>query len=95
VNIISGFALKTVGDARFPLVVGTTFIWGILPVVYFVNRAWGLSIVGFWLCFAADEIIRAGINLMRWRSGKWRGMGIALPDSPASPTESEPVTISS
>jgi len=88
VNIISGTALKTVGDARFPLVVGSAFIWGILPVVYVVNRVWGLTIVGFWLFFAADEIIRAGINLWRWRSGKWRGMGIAAPegrDSPATP----------
>ena len=79
VNIITGTALKTVGDARFPLVVGTAFIWGILPVVYFVNRVWGLTIVGFWLCFATDEIVRAGINLWRWRTGKWRGMGIVQP----------------
>ena len=77
VNIIGGSALKTVGDARFPLVVGNAFIWGILPVVYFVNRVWGLTIAGFWLFFATDEIIRAGINLWRWRTGKWKSMGIA------------------
>ena len=95
VNIISGSALKTVGDARFPLVVGTAFIWGILPVVYLINRVWELTIVGFWVCFAADEIIRAGINLFRWRTGKWQAMGIVSPGDPAAPLESEPVTISS
>ena len=79
VNIIGGSALKTVGDARFPLVVGNAFIWGILPVVYVVNRVWGLTIVGFWLFFGADEIIRAGINLWRWRTGRWKSMGIAQP----------------
>ena len=79
VNIISGSALKTVGDARFPLIVGNAFIWGILPVVYFVNRVWGLTIVGFWLFFAADEIIRGGINLWRWRTGRWKSMGIVQP----------------
>jgi Na+-driven multidrug efflux pump len=77
VNIITGFTLKTVGDAKFPLIIGMVFIWGILPVVLYVNRVWGLSLVGFWMCFAADEIIRAGINLWRWHTGKWRGMGIA------------------
>jgi len=77
VNIITGFTLKTVGDAKFPLIVGMVFIWGILPLVFFIDRTWGMSLVGFWMCFAADEIIRACINLWRWRTGKWQGMGIA------------------
>jgi len=79
VNIIGGTALKTVGDARFPLIVGNAFIWGILPVVYFANRYWGLTIVGYWLFFAVDEIVRAGLNLWRWRTGKWQSMGIVQP----------------
>jgi putative MATE family efflux protein len=92
VNIISGSALKTVGDAQFPLIVGTTFIWGILPVVYCINRIWGLTLVGFWLCFAADEIIRAGINLWRWRTGKWQSMGIVSPGAPTPAAASDPNT---
>lgn len=84
VNIIGGFALKSVGDARFPLVVGVIFIWGILPIVVFIDRTWGMSLAGFWLCFAADEIIRASINLWRWRTGKWRSMGLTGPvETPA------------
>lgn len=81
VNIIGGTALKSVGDSRFPMLVGNGFIWGILPIVYFANRWWGLSIAGFWLFFAADEIIRAGINLWRWRSGRWKTMGIVQPEA--------------
>ncbi|HYD82889.1 MAG TPA: MATE family efflux transporter, partial [Opitutus sp.] len=84
VNIIVGFSLKTVGDARFPLIVGMVFIWGILPVAFFIDRMWGMTVVGFWLCFAADEIVRAFINLWRWRTGKWKAMGIALPEKPPS-----------
>jgi len=85
VNIIGGFALKTVGDARFPLVIAIVFIWGILPVVIAINHAWTLTIAGFWLCFAADEILRAGINLWRWRTGRWKSMGIARPLPGATP----------
>lgn len=96
VNIIGGFSLKTVGDARFPLVIAIVFIWGILPVVFMINHAWGLTIVGFWLCFAADEIVRAGLNLWRWRTGKWKTMGIA--HAPAEGSESvapvRPATLS-
>jgi len=94
VNIITGFTLKTVGDARFPLIIAIVFIWGILPVVFFVNRTWGLSLVGFWVCFAADEIIRAGINLWRWHTRKWQGMGIAQQannDAAAEPVSVDPL----
>ena len=82
VNIIAGFSLKAVGDARFPLVVGMLFIWGILPVIFFIKKNWGISLTALWLCFAFDEIIRAGINLARWRTGKWKTMGLVQPDAP-------------
>lgn len=75
VNIIGGFSLRTVGDARFPLIVGMAFIWGILPIIYFLDRWLTLSLVGFWACFALDEIVRAGINIWRWQTGKWKYMG--------------------
>jgi len=91
VNIVSGFALKTVGDARFPLIIGMAFIWGILPVIFAVNSFHPLNLVGLWMFFAADEIIRAFINLWRWRSGKWRGMGITAVDPHASPATIEPL----
>lgn len=91
VNIVGGFALKTVGDARFPLMIGMTFIWGILPVVFAIDRFHPLSLVGLWMCFAADEIIRSFIVLARWRSGRWRGMGITAADPHAEPAAIEPL----
>lgn len=86
INIVSSFTLKSVGDSIFPLIVTMTFIWGILPIVMWIDHMWGMTIFGFWLCFAADEIIRAGINLVRWRSGRWRSKGIVGPASPAPQT---------
>jgi putative MATE family efflux protein len=77
VNIIGGFSLKTVGDARFTMVIAVIFIWGILPIVWAVDHYWRLSLIGFWIFFASDEIIRAGINLWRWSTGRWKRMGIA------------------
>ena len=85
VNIVGGFSLKTVGDARFPLLVGMAFIWGILPVVMLINHTWKMTLVGFWLCFAIDEIIRSGINLWRWKTGRWRSMGIVDPTTQNAP----------
>lgn len=79
VNIITGNALKTVGDARFPMIVAVIFIWGILPVVLFIDHRWHLSLAGFWICFAADEIIRSLVNLWRWRTGRWKTMAIVQP----------------
>jgi len=89
VNIVGSFSLKTVGDSKFPVVIGMIFIWGILPIVWAVDHYWTLSLVGFWLFFAADEIIRAGINIWRWRTGKWQSMGITGDeDHPSPPPES-------
>lgn len=78
VNIIGGFTLKTVGDTRFPVVLGMIFIWGILPIIYGINSVWKLSLFGLWVCFAADEVLRAVINLLRWRSGHWKSMAIVV-----------------
>lgn len=77
INIIGGFALRTVGDSRFPLVIGMLFIWGILPVIFALDHYWHLSLVAIWGCFAADEAVRACINLWRWKTGKWKSMGLA------------------
>ncbi|MGH8019381.1 MAG: MATE family efflux transporter [Opitutaceae bacterium] len=77
VNIIGGYALRTVGDSRFPLIIAVIFIWGILPVILLIESAWGIGLISLWICFAADEIIRAVINLWRWRTGRWKAMGLA------------------
>lgn len=76
VNIISGFTLRSVGDSRYPMIVTIIFVWGILPFIFVYDHYWSLSIVSMWICFAVDEIIRCFINLRRWKSGKWKKMGL-------------------
>lgn len=77
VNIIGGFSLRTVGDSKFPVILGMVFIWGLLPIVFTISLFWTLSLVGLWVCFAIDEIVRAFINMWRWQTGKWQSMGYA------------------
>jgi Na+-driven multidrug efflux pump len=77
VNIIGGFTLKTVGDTRFPMLLGLAFIWGILPVVVGIDQLWKLSLRGLWVCFAVDELVRACINAWRWKTGRWKTMAFA------------------
>jgi putative MATE family efflux protein len=94
VNIIGGFALRTVGDTRFPLIIAIVFIWGILPVIIFIDRTWGITLAGLWVCFALDEILRAIINMWRWKTGRWKSMGIAqYESSPAAPVSTAQATV--
>jgi putative MATE family efflux protein len=81
VNIISGSTLRCVGDSRYPMIVSVIFIWGILPIIFFIDAVWSLSIVGIWICFMIDEILRCGINLHRWWIKKWVHMGLVEEDS--------------
>jgi putative MATE family efflux protein len=93
VNIIGGFALRTVGDTRFPLIIAVIFIWGILPIIIFFDRTWGITLAGLWVCFAIDEILRAVINMWRWKTGRWKSMGIAHPKSiPGQPAPRDAAT---
>lgn len=80
INIVGGISFRAVGDARFPLIISMIFIWGILPIIFFINTNWPLSIFAMWICFAVDEIIRGSINLWRWSTGKWRNMGFTQAD---------------
>ena len=82
VNIITGSALKCVGDAKFSGAISTIFIWGIIPIIYLLGPIWGYGIVGIWLSFAIDEILRAIINLYRWHSGRWKEKGLVKEDKP-------------
>ncbi|MEM9158378.1 MAG: MATE family efflux transporter [Verrucomicrobiota bacterium] len=76
-NIVFGGTLRALGDAKFTAIVGMAFIWGLLPVIYGLDVFWGLTIEGVWICYAADELLRGVINVWRWRTGKWKTMGVA------------------
>jgi Na+-driven multidrug efflux pump len=72
VNILSGIALKMVGDGKFSVLIRLAFMWGLVPLI--ILSTWlGFGIVGVWCCCLLDETIRAVINALRWKSGKWMG----------------------
>ncbi|CAD7286535.1 MATE family efflux transporter [Campylobacter suis] len=72
-NIIMVNALRASGDARFPLMTGLIFMWGVsLPVGYFLGIHLSIGIIGVWIGFCADEWLRGGVNTWRWYSRKWQ-----------------------
>jgi|GEM_PF-515323 len=80
VNICGGVALKTVGDGKFSAIMGILFMWGIIPVIIFSSRL-NFGIIGLWSCLLIDEIIRAVVNFLRWKTGKWKIKIIIKQDS--------------
>lgn len=76
VNIVAGSLLKAVGDAKYTSMVAVVFIWGVIPLVFVISHNPSFGILTIWLCFAVDEVARAVVNIARWRTGKWKSMGV-------------------
>jgi Na+-driven multidrug efflux pump len=78
VNIIVGGALRSSGDVRFTALVGALMMWvvGVSSALLLgYSLSWGLF--GVWCAMALDECSRAVVNLLRWRTGRWKA-GVAL-----------------
>jgi len=72
VNMVIGRALKTSGDAKYPLMLALVVNWLVMiPVGYFLCFTLGWGIVGIWIATASDEFIRGIFVLFRWKSRKW------------------------
>ena len=72
-NIVIVNALRASGDAKFPLITGLIFMWGLsLPLGYFLGIHLDWGIIGVWIGFCADEWLRGLANTWRWRSKKWQ-----------------------
>ena len=76
-NLVYGNALKTSGDAIFPVVMGAAFMFlCAVGGTYLFGIHMGLLAVGAYIGLAADECVRAVGMFLRWRSGKWRSKGL-------------------
>lgn len=76
-NLVYGQALKTSGDAVFPVVMGIIFMF--LCTVcgtYFFGIHLGLLVVGCYISLALDELCRGVGMTLRWKSGKWMTKGL-------------------
>lgn len=72
-NLVYGTALKTSGDAVFPMVIAVVFAF-----LCAAGGTWlfgirlGWLAVGAYVAMALDECVRAVCMLLRWKSGRWR-----------------------
>lgn len=72
-NLVFGIALKTAGDAVYPMVVAVVFAF-----VCAAGGTWlfgihlGWLAVGAYTAMALDECTRAVFMFLRWHSGKWK-----------------------
>ncbi|WP_077212627.1 MATE family efflux transporter [Bacillus dakarensis] len=71
-NIVLMGSLKSVGDVRFPVVIGIICMWGVAVLFsYIFGITLGMGLLGVWLAQGLDEWIRGLFALKRWISGSW------------------------
>lgn len=72
-NMVYGMALKTSGDAVFPMVIAVAFAFLCAAGgTWFFGIHLGWLAVGAYVAMALDECVRAVFMARRWHSGKWR-----------------------
>jgi Na+-driven multidrug efflux pump len=75
VQMSTSGALRGAGDTMYPLYACIIGIWifRVSVCFLFVNIfGWGLT--GAWFAFFLDQSTRAGVVVLRYRTGKWKGM---------------------
>lgn len=71
-NIVLMGSLKSVGDVRFPVVIGIICMWGVAVLFSYVfGITLGMGLLGVWLAQGLDEWIRGLFALRRWVSQSW------------------------
>ena len=72
VNMMMVNALRSTGDAVFPVVLGLISMWSLaVGLSWLLGIKLGYGLIGMWIAFTLDECIRAVILLKRWKSKKW------------------------
>jgi Na+-driven multidrug efflux pump len=72
-NLVFGYALKTSGDAVYPMVIAVVFAFLCAAGgTWFFGIRLGWLAVGAYTAMALDECVRAVFMVLRWRSGKWK-----------------------
>ncbi|MBR3304569.1 MAG: MATE family efflux transporter [Christensenellaceae bacterium] len=75
--------LISTGDSKFPTIVMICTTWGLSVLFsYLLGVCAGMGLMGCWISFALDEVVRGCLQLMRWRSGKWRSKSIVKEEAP-------------
>lgn len=73
VNIVMCRSLQACGDIRFPIAICVVSAWLVsVGGGFLFGIVLGYGLPGIWAAQAADECLRAGLFLLRWRRGQWR-----------------------
>jgi Na+-driven multidrug efflux pump len=76
-NLVYGFALKTSGDAVFPMIIAIIFMFLCASGgTWLFGIQLGWLAVGAYVGMALDECIRAVLMCARWRSGRWKKLSL-------------------
>ncbi|SFC38882.1 putative efflux protein, MATE family [Alkalibacterium subtropicum] len=71
-NLVIISALRAAGDAKFPVLIGVTVMWGVLvPLAYLFGIVLGFGLPGIWMAMLIDEWIRGSLMYFRWKKKRW------------------------
>ena len=77
VNHITENSLNANGDVKTTFITSVATCWACsVLLAYIFSVRLGLGLTGIWIAFAADEISKGIIYLLRWKSGKWEKIKI-------------------
>ncbi|MBE0700260.1 MAG: MATE family efflux transporter [Acholeplasmataceae bacterium] len=72
INLILIQALRSAGDTAFPLKMALLSMFGVAVPTAYIFGVWvGLGLLGIYIAYTLDELIRAGFMFVRWQSKKW------------------------
>jgi Na+-driven multidrug efflux pump len=73
-QIIVAGVLRGAGDTKTTAIIYTITVMIVRPIVAAINiYIFGWGLIGAWLAMGADQLLRATLMWMRYRSGKWLG----------------------
>jgi Na+-driven multidrug efflux pump len=72
-NLVYGYALKTSGDATYPMIIAVVFAFLCAAGgTWYFGIYTGWLAVGAYVALALDECTRAVFMYLRWNAGQWR-----------------------
>jgi putative MATE family efflux protein len=71
-NIVVINSLRATGDARFPVLMGASSMWGLwVPLACGLALFTPLGVTGIWIAMACDEWLRGIMMYSRWKRRRW------------------------
>lgn len=71
-NLIFIQALRSAGDTTFPLIMAIVSMLGVAATMAYILGIYiGWGLLGIYIAYAMDELLRGILMLIRWQSRKW------------------------